>query len=129
MTTLLAWAAGIIDGEGYITIERQSAQRAGAFYYQIRVSVQMVDRPTIERLQSILGGTIISVQTTHRNTWRWRTGSSDAVRVLSMILPYLFTKQQEAQLAVSFFNVSPAERESIYQACRALKQIEYLDTL
>lgn len=62
----IAWAIGIIEGEGWIG----SHNRA-----QIpRIEVSMTDHDVIERLRNFLGGTINSVKPRkphHKPAWRW----------------------------------------------------------
>lgn len=52
-TTDLAYAAGIIDGEGCISLGRHAG------YYQAHVTVEMSDRPVIEWLHATFPSTHI----------------------------------------------------------------------
>jgi hypothetical protein len=110
--TDLAWAAGIIDGEGALmmTRARPGVNRRKTMGYQIRVSVRMTHLPTIERLGSILGGIVkqagkVKCPSKHRQAYEWIIFDADTECVLPKLLPYLTTKVEQAKLLLEFRNV------------------------
>lgn len=52
--TDLAWAAGLIDGEGCICIVKENRPGNLSTQYRLRLSVGMTDKKTIKKLHSLL---------------------------------------------------------------------------
>lgn len=93
----LAYLAGIIDGEGWITIDRCNNE--------IRVGVAMVDTSAVELLQQTFGGKLrlcSVVKSTHRRTTEWEVSVRKAKDVLTQVLPYLRIKRRQAEVALEF---------------------------
>lgn len=145
----MIWAAGLIDGEGCISILRalirptKLNRRVVARYsYTLNLSVGMVHRPTIERLQMLFGGYIrfrTTKQLNCRTSWEWSIRGQQAKEVLEKITPYLFTKKDEAVLGLEFgnrvmnkggrFSAIPDNfhdiRADLYTRIKDAKHIEY----
>jgi len=122
--TDLAWAAGVIDGEGCITIQRE--QRRGSYQYDPALIVEMVHRPTIERLRAIFNaGTVRPAVRRHRQAWRFVLRHRRGDTWLLKLLPYLCAKHAEAMLLVMFWHRPQTERDALYWRCRALKTRQY----
>ena len=96
-THWLAWAAGIIDGEGCISLGPTSGR------VQLILHVGQVDIRMLQKLYSIFGG-IIKPMKDHRPrrraVWRWRVRGDQAAQVLKLILPWLVIKHEQAELAL-----------------------------
>lgn len=105
--TDLAWAAGIIDGEGCIQIAKRSIRLGSG--YTLSVTVNMTHEATIQRLRDIFGfGSILHLETSHkRKQWRWALGSKQADIMLRMVRRYLVTKAKEADIALDFRRFVP----------------------
>ena len=146
--TDLAWAAGIIDGEGCISIDKNrpsAGNRLRNVNYKLNLRLNMVHKPTIEKLHNMFNVGFIQCITkrkyarTRREQWGWSVTGDRATWVLEMILPYLYTKKTQALLAIGFqetmrikYNRSrgiPSElidiRESFYQAIKIDKRAEW----
>jgi hypothetical protein len=102
-----AWAAGIVDGEGCIVINRSApngTQRTRT--YRLVIKVTMGHKPTIERLHTLFG--IGSMQNHQPKSERmnashsWICQARQSATVLKTIRPYLVTKADEADLAFKF---------------------------
>lgn len=97
-----AWAAGLLDGEGCIHIERELCY--GRPRYYLVVAVQMTHRGTLNHLHDVFGGASprVSRQSSkHRRAmWRWQLSGPSAAPFLCGILPFSQTKQQEISLAL-----------------------------
>lgn len=112
--TDLAYAAGVIDGEGCIQIHRSRNNRNGRSYYGGHVSVFMCDRQATDLLHAMFGGSLIHIGSrSHRPACRpgvkWvkaGRGSADVCRVL---LPYLRVKREQASLVVEYYSDSRLE--------------------
>ena len=105
--TDIAWAAGIIDGEGCIWTRWPKRTN-------VCVEVKMIHRPTIERLCSIFGGRVSEAHERRRGRrtqWRWWADTLVAKRVLDATLPFLVTKRMQARCAIGLIEASPRTKE------------------
>jgi len=148
--TDLAGAAGFIDGEGYVTITKKNptwrapkGPRTGrprlegtAYYLNIVVTNRNPD--PIDKLISLFGGTryVRDRSGSQKNDYfHWRVGSSRALQVLELIVPFLVGKREIAQVCIGFEHwyratrpapgeAMPPERraqaEMYHQQCRSL---------
>jgi hypothetical protein len=100
----LAWAAGIIDGEGYVgvTTPRQYfyARRAEMIYMKsyVVLKVNMTHRGTIDRLRILFGRGSVWEQKPrkvgNKKQWEYRAANNIAIAVLREIQPYAVTKKE-----------------------------------
>ena len=103
---ILAYTAGILDGEGCVMLTKKSynAPRVG-FYVLLVVTVVNTNEWLIQWLKMQFGG-MATVETplsnNSRDIWRWTVSSSKASDFLQMILPYLQIKRPQAELAIKF---------------------------
>lgn len=101
--TKLAWAAGIIDGEGCIMVCEHRPKRC----FTLRVTVTNTDPRMLTAMKSMFGGSICEQRwkgdkPQHRTKWVWVTCSKQAEAALVAMLPYLVTKKDQAELALTF---------------------------
>lgn len=120
MSVRVAWAAGLIDGDGCFTVYVQKGR------YKPQLRVNMTCLRTIEALQESLGtGTISGHQ--HRpprlRSWQWWCPTADLPRVLSELMPHLVTKHSQAWLVWLLLHVSSNDyvREAIRLELRSFK--------
>jgi len=114
--TDLAWAAGLVDGEGCVQVRGSVA-----------LDVQSTSRRIVERLYEILGGRCyIEKRRTRYNrpVFRWRIYGQDAVAALDHLMPFLIEKKKQAQLACCYYAYPPnsAMRWSIKKRITQLKR-------
>ena len=131
----LAYAAGIIDGEGCILIQKRYIKGKSPIY-SLRVAVSVCDECLCIWLFRKFGGT--RIRNYHRGfgfktVYRWDLGGLRAAEFLGQIFPYLVIKVQQAKLGIEFQNgigyvggiYLPAyalqERENQYIMMRELK--------
>jgi len=110
-----AYAAGIIDGEGYIGIIKTKPQRADRTpRYDLRVEVNMTDASVPIHLYRLYGGKLqqrARKQENWKDTWVWvLTCKKDIAIFLADIYPYLHTKKSHAELALAFIDECPFTR-------------------
>ena len=106
--TLLGWCAGIIDGEGSVTISRHGKKHSR---YCLEITVYNTFRGALTRLKRAFGcGWLESrAQRTdghHGNGKRiymWRCRERSAHSVLVRVLPHLYIKKAQARVALAFF--------------------------
>ena len=131
--TKIAWAAGFMDGEGYIGITRCLDRRTGRLYYRVQVDVGQVHREPIALFQELFGGTIGHRTNKKQGCWNWRKFGKEACEVIRILLPYLVVKRRQAELVLEYDTIAmtrdgyrrwktvPAEiierRRAIWAAC------------
>ena len=111
----LAYFAGLIDGEGCITIKRSGLGIKPKRYrrspsYVFSLCLEMTDPRPIKAFCDYFGLTF------NRNNSRWKkaparwrylfvaqSGRQKGIEILKAILPYLKAKREEADLAVEFY--------------------------
>ena len=102
---ILAYTAGIIDGEGCIRINKRHSNRCRVgFELQLNVRVRNTNEWLIRWLQFQFGGSIRSDKQkgNRKDAWEWCLGTRQALEFLKQILPYLQIKRPQAELAVEF---------------------------
>ena len=102
----LAWAAGFFDGEGCIHCRIDHGKLKHQF--QLIISISNTSLRSLERFKGIVQHGPIYVRRTYignfgpyKPNWQWRSVSKQAHEVLVLLFPYLVTKRQEAELAIS----------------------------
>lgn len=121
MSETLAWAAGMIDGDGSIMVYRGVTR--GLPFYSLRVLVGNTVYPVLLRMQDILGGKVYSKgPTTGRKPyWMWRVVGPEAQRALELLEPRLVAKRAQAQLGQLFLTGNPGRQRSwVYLVSQAI---------
>lgn len=100
----LAYAAGIIDGEGSIGIARHSSKSCKRGYsLELCVQVTSSDEWLCTWLKFAFGGSLShSINSADNPMWHWIIGARKASEFLKLILPYLKLKHSQAELAIIF---------------------------
>jgi len=144
---LLAYMAGIFDGEGTVGIKKylpKGDNRTMCYFLYLRVGMQSFD--VINLFQKTFGGSLNEEcvrQEGKYPIWRWdATGKNHVTAILGALLPYLIVKRDQALLALDccnewglqektgryFSKITPDEllkREDAYQSMRKLKHQEH----
>lgn len=97
----LAYLAGVIDSDGYITIHRST--RSGRHYYAARIGVAGTRRQPHDLAASLWGGTVGRYEPRdprHRSQYQWSRTGGPAVAAILAVLPYLRVKVPQALLAL-----------------------------
>ena len=100
-TEVLAYTAGIIDGEGHISLVRRSDTET----VRVEVAVTNTNEWLCQWLKMQFGGRIRimkEAKPTWKTPYRWVIDGKKASQFLGLILPYLNLKRPHAELAVSF---------------------------
>ena len=104
--SILAYTAGIVDGEGCIAIRHQRKQTKSGhtMTYAILVHVDNTNEWLMRWLQFNFGGQItLNKGTGNRRDWfTWRIYTRQAAIFLKLILPYLKIKRPQAELALQY---------------------------
>lgn len=136
-----AWVAGIIDGEGCIYIHKAKPSKGAKNpCYSLKIRVAMTDFPTIKRLQELYPAVYhekFGQDVNCRNQAVWECSSIVCANVIKDVLPYIFTKRRQAELAMKFIALPKAtsfketpqwllkEREDIALQMKLEKDIEF----
>ena len=91
--TELAYAAGLFDGEGSISLVRQKNNRS----HSPQVSVASNDHEVLAWFQNHFGGSIVTKQprkSTHSVSYDWRLTDRRALTFLKLIRPYLVIERK-----------------------------------
>jgi hypothetical protein len=137
-----AYLAGFIDGEGCISIVKQTKKESRNPYYRLSLIVSQTNYEFLQHWQQLVGigkmneKMYQTMASEHcARAWDWRVSTGDAAELLESLLPYLRIKKTEAEIAIKFqrgFQRSSgigwqvpaeviAEREAIYQQMHELK--------
>ena len=102
--TDLAYMAGIFDGEGCICIGKHQKKKTWNPTYSLKVNLVMCN-PYIPNLFCFTFGGIVYERKRHErhlSEWNWQLNSAKAIPFLTVLLPYLKLKRDEARLAIEF---------------------------
>lgn len=96
-----SYAAGLIDGEGYVGI----VEAGGSM--QVRLKVAMTDKglPALRAMHATYGGALgrdrLSTES-NRETHAWRLNGRKAAELLDRIAPMLLVKSEAVRIALAF---------------------------
>lgn len=117
----LAWAAGFIDGDGFITIQDRTTKYKDKVYkgMYVRLGVNQVSQKPLEELQKIFGGTVRERNGGNKDgfnrkqQYQWCLSTSAACDAIKQIMPYLRNKSEVAELALDFQNTMSETKHKI----------------
>ena len=123
--TELAYIAGIIDGEGTISIAKQREGKG----YQARVTVGMTFFDIPLWIHAVFGGSVY-IRKFKTNKQKdacivTLTGSS-ARRILTELYPYLILKKPQADVAFKFWEISDRKGSYMNPEDKILQEAEYV---
>jgi len=105
----MAWAAGLIDGEGCIFIKKDNPSiisKHRSPIHSLGIKVSMTDRETVFRLKNLFQCGHITEYKKDNPKWKdgvsWTCRSEDAKKVLHKIYKYSVTKKHEIFEAIKF---------------------------
>jgi hypothetical protein len=107
-TERLAYFAGFFDGEGCIQLCRTTARnriKNPIGGVTIGTTVVNTERPPLELMQSVFGGTIHNKTKGYKSrygAYYWMIHGKKAAPFLAAILPYLIIKRDQAEAALVF---------------------------
>ena len=107
----LAWAAGFMDGDGFITIQRRNQKVKETVYTSLylRVGACQAQQAPLQELQSLFGGTIRVKNSgpnregyNRKEQWVWTLSCNQAKDALVQLVPYLIHKKSVALIGIEF---------------------------
>jgi len=139
----IAYAAGLLDGEGSIYSESRPSGMPG-----LMISVQMANAPVVEWLRENFGGRTYVVTRkerpmlpsgeraqSYRQQYLWRIHATVVEEFLRLVIPYLIVKRQQAEIALSIRSLSknrlkiPSRLEAANEFARQIKVLNRTGTL
>lgn len=99
---VLAYLAGVIDSDGYITTQRTI--RKGVTYSCAKVGIAGTRRDPHDLAASLFGGNVsryVPKDPRHRPQFQWSRVGTRASVVLEAVLPYLRVKRRQGELALN----------------------------
>lgn len=98
----LAYLAGMIDGDGYISITR--SRHKGRIYFGPQIGIAGTRREPHDLAASIWGGKIYEYRNgIHRPQFQWSRVGATAATAIAQIHPYLRIKADHADLALELW--------------------------
>lgn len=101
----LAWAAGIVDGEGCIAVYSVNDKRLRWPVLRAEVCVVNTDRRMTDKLQELFGGDLYERpprSERHRPTFEWKLRHPAAATMIRAVRPYLVIKGEQADVFLQF---------------------------
>lgn len=107
----LAWAAGFIDGDGFITVQNRTTKHKDKVYqsHYLRLGACQASLVPLKELQSLFGGSIREKNSgpnkegyKRKTQWVWTLSTQQAANALEQLLPYLIHKKEVALLGLDF---------------------------
>lgn len=92
------YLAGIFDGEGCIYANHNKKGNT-----VMSIHLVNTNKPLIYWLQREFGGNVYFEKGKEkvRNKWAWRVKSKQIIKILSLMLPYLICKKEQAKLGIA----------------------------
>lgn len=98
----LAYIAGIIDADGYITIQRSSHK--GKRYFGAKIGIAGTNRIPHDLAASIWGGKVschIPKNPSHKPQFQWSRAGREASEIIATLHPFLRIKIAQADIALA----------------------------
>jgi hypothetical protein len=103
-----AYLAGILDGEGTITVTRNRQYKRPTFQYRVRLAVYNTNKSLIDWLCQEFGGTVSCNKSRivgSKDLYVWRLMSlKDIQKLLKECIEFLIVKKRQAELALEFIS-------------------------
>lgn len=132
--TSFAYIAGLIDGEGHISLikhkaydDRLKKYSENAYVYSVRVGITNTDKGMIDWLVSTVGGNVTKDKSNRtKQIYRWTfNGTSKLEHFLLSVIPYMRIqcKKERAKIVLEYVRLkgerNPSAREEMYHRMRA----------
>jgi len=130
-----AYAAGIMDAEGCLSIDRYE-DKNGYVHYNPVVRFTNTFEPLHKWWVEKFGGNVKQNEwenNSHKVYYQWKFGSdTHARKFLSEIQPYLILKHEESKVLMEYYGLegkpNPSKREELYSKCSELKNRDSVTT-
>lgn len=103
------YLAGLIDGEGWVGIQRNTSKKSGNYNYVAKIIIGNTNKKIIAVKEEIGHGYIHlrkSKNPKHKNVFIWVLSSNAIRAILPLVLPYLRIKSNQAELLMSYLSLA-----------------------
>lgn len=104
----IGYFAGLLDGEGFVTITCQGTTTQGS----AAVGITNMNKPLLEELKRNFGGIIYDhgkpTSVRHKQGYVWRLNGKKVEPFLTLVLPHLRLKKRQAELTLIFIETVKA---------------------
>jgi len=128
------YAAGFFDGEGCVMVMKSQGHLPRP-NYSLKVAITNTDLEVLREFQQKWGGYVYQMQSKTKSRWQWQIARPGIVRFLEAVYPYLYSKKEQVEIALSYNEIVPksnrgrgslsdeqlAMREGFYLALREAK--------
>ena len=101
----LAYAAGILDGEGCVSLEKANGRpNKRGYRISLFATISNTNKPLLQWLKDKFGGQVkqYKKRVGRKTCWVWRICAKQAAEFLEAVRPYLIVKLSEVDLALEF---------------------------
>ena len=130
--TDLAYAAGVIDSDGCITISHEKRTNRPHIYHRLNVRVVTTDTRILEWFKTTFGGYIYiqnKPKGARKACWAWQKRDTPAGEFLKSILPYLIYKKDQALVALDFRLYKETNKHQKFDESSVTNESAFSDTL
>jgi hypothetical protein len=116
-----SYLAGIIDGEGYLGITKQSRKDRPSISYREILQVANTYKDLVDFLKNEIGGSVYIIKRPQdKDYWKvqyvWHCSQSEIEFILKKTMPYLIVKKGQAKLLLEFIKYKKSfKRKSLGQ--------------
>ena len=104
----IAYAAGFIDGEGCIIIDKRGQKGRTPTTY-LKIEAYQIEPEPLDKLKSLFGGFVRYEG--RGNGFRYRVDNEKAYAALIAMWPFLIVKKREASVAINYWRYRRATKE------------------
>ena len=103
LKTDLAYCAGLLDGEGCLTISKRTQKNT----FQMRVEIVNTNKEVLEWVKGMFGGSVIvrmrpGKYGNNKESFVWLADTRRAASFLRLIKPYVKIKRRQLEIALDF---------------------------
>lgn len=105
---MVGYLAGLIDGEGHISVIR-SKRPKGNFFYCGKIVISQANKKLIDLRDQLNIGSICFVdkrKINHKDLYVWSFSPNECRALLPEVMPYLFFKKQQAMLLIEYLELA-----------------------
>lgn len=101
------YLAGIIDGDGYLSMFNSINKGTGSFN-KYSIGLEQRYKPLVDYMSREFGGSNSCLRKTksekHNTTYSWQITTSDALKILNEIEPFMIEKKFKCNILINYIN-------------------------
>ena len=112
----IAYAAGLFDAEGSVSITKSKRKRCISPHYELHINLTSTNWPILNWFKNNFGGCISRDKRKRKACFQWTTSTNVAANFLQKIIPDLQIKKLQVRLAPQF--QAEIRKRKNYKHCR-----------